>query len=117
MHIQGSELTANLIVPTLLLDGRQVPSRYGENAYQLPAGRHRVELYGQWMRRYGQALLDVDLVPGAALDVYYAAPWHQFTTGSIGFVKQPRRGAGWLAVVLVLCVLVVARTVWVAVVG
>ena len=84
MHIQGSQLTSNLIVPSLLLDGRPVASRYGENAYQLPAGRHRVELYGQWLRRYGQALLDVDIAPGAAVDVFDAAPWHQFTTAASG---------------------------------
>ncbi len=106
MHIQGSQLTSNLIVPSLLLDGRPVASRYGENAYQLPAGRHRVELYGQWLRRYGQALLDVDIAPGAAVDVFYAAPWHQFTTGSIGFVKQARKGVGGLVATSVLLVVV-----------
>lgn len=108
VHIQGNEFTSNLIVPSLLLDGRPVASRYGENAYQVPAGRHRVELYAQWLRRYGQAALDVQVSPGAATDVHYAAPWHQFTTGSIGLVPQSRKGKGWLVGVIVAMVVVFA---------
>lgn len=101
-------MTSNVITPTLLVDGHQMPSQYGANVHQVVAGRHRVELYAQWMRRYGQAAMDVDVRPGETVDVFYAAPLHQFTTGNIGLVKQPRKGLGILialfAVILVLCV-------------
>lgn len=106
VHIKGTVMTSNLIVPTLLLDGGQVPSRYGENAYQLPAGRHRVELYAQWMRRYGQAGMEVDVPPGGVVDVHYAAPFHQFTTGSIGLAPQARRGVGFFVMTMVILVVI-----------
>lgn len=115
VHIQGSVFTSSIITPTLLLNGYQVASRYGDNGFQVPAGTHRVELFAQWMRRYGQALLDVQVPPGGRVDVFYAAPWHQFTTGSIGFQKQSRKGT-WLIValaafLLLFCVIIPAALV------
>lgn len=97
--IQGNIMTSTMIVPTLIVDGYQVGSQYGVNQVPVNAGRHQVELYAQWMRRYGQAAMVVDVPAGGVVDVFYAAPWHQFTTGSIGLTKQPRKGA-WMLVVL-----------------
>jgi hypothetical protein len=94
VNIQGSMLTSSMIVPSLMIDGRLLTSQYGVNAFQVPAGRHRVELYAQWMRRYGQATLDVEVGEGGVAELFYAAPLHQFTTGSIGLTKQHRKG--WL---------------------
>lgn len=111
VHIKGSVMTSSLIVPTLLLDGGQVPSRYGENAYQVPAGRHRVELYAQWIRRYGQAGIEVDVPPGSVVDVHYAAPFHQFTTGSIGFTPQARKGVGFFVVTMAILAVVLGSVI------
>jgi hypothetical protein len=98
VNIQGSVLTSSVVVPSLLIDGRLLASQYGINAFQVPAGRHRVELYAQWMRRYGQAALDVEVGEGGVAEVFYAAPLHQFTTGSIGYTKQRRKGAVFMAI-------------------
>ncbi|MEE9965900.1 MAG: hypothetical protein K4304_12540 [Propionicimonas sp.] len=92
INIQGSTMTSSMIVPSLIVDGYRVNSRYGVNVVPVASGQHHVELYAQWMRRYGQASLAVEVPPGGAVDVYYAAPVHQFTTGSIGLTKQPRKG-------------------------
>ncbi len=100
VNIQGSIMTSNVITPTLLVDGRQMPSEYGSNDHLVAAGRHHIELYAQWMRRYGQASIDVDVRPGENVEVFYAAPLHQFTTGNIGLVKQKRKGLALLIVML-----------------
>lgn len=97
--IQGSIMTSTMIVPTLIVDGYKIGSQYGINQVPVTAGRHQVELYAQWMRRYGQAAMVVDVPAGGVVDVFYAAPWHQFTTGSIGLTKQPRKGV-WMLLVL-----------------
>ncbi|MGL5850764.1 MAG: hypothetical protein ACRCZD_08285 [Phycicoccus sp.] len=96
MTVQGSELTTNFVPPTVHVNGHQLVSRFGVTDVPVWAGRNRVEVYSQWMRRYGQATLDVDVAPGQVVPVFYAMPWHQFTTGSIGTTKQKRRGAGAL---------------------
>lgn len=85
-------MSSSLITPSLMLNGYLVSSRYGVNDFHLPPGRHQVFLYAQWMRQYGQAHLEVDVHPGQVSEVFYAAPLHQFTTGSIGVVKQTRKG-------------------------
>jgi hypothetical protein len=96
VHLQGSVMTSSMITPTLLINGQPVKASYGPNDFILPAGPYHVSAYGQWMRQYGQAALDVALYPGQTTEVFYAAPLHQFTTGSMGFTKQPRRGLGLL---------------------
>jgi hypothetical protein len=100
VNIQGSVMTSSMIVPSLMIDGRLLTSKYGVNAFQVPAGLHKVEAYAQWMRRYGQASLDVNVPPGAAVDVFYAAPLHQFTTGNMGLTKQRRKGVGVMILLL-----------------
>lgn len=92
VNIQGSVMTSNMITPSLLLDGMPMQSRYGANQLLVMPGWHRIELYAQWMRRYGQAYIDLDVAPGSFTEIYYAAPAHQFTTGNIGYTKQPRKG-------------------------
>lgn len=94
VHLQGSVLTSSMITPTLLLNNQQVRASYGANDYHLPAGQYHVSAYAQWMRQYGQAAVDLVLAPGQVVDVFYAAPMHQFTTGSMGFTKQRRKGVG-----------------------
>jgi hypothetical protein len=108
VHLQGSMLTSSMITPTLLVNNQVVKASYGPNDYFLPAGAYRVRAYTQWMREYGQAALDVALYPGQAIEVFYASPLHQFTTGSMGFTKQKRKGRalviGLIAVVMVFVV-------------
>ena len=110
LTIQGSELTTNLVAPTLRVNGWPVASRYGTQDLPVWAGRNHLDLEVQWMRTYGQAGIDVEVGPGEVVQVWYAAPFHQFTGGAIGFEKQRKPGAGFLwgllAVIVLLVVLV-----------
>lgn len=106
VHLQGSVLTSSMITPTLLINGSPVKATYGLNDYILPSGAYRVSAYAQWMRQYGQASLDVPLFPGQTTEIYYAAPLHQFTTGSMGFVRQSRKGVPVVVAIIICAVLV-----------
>lgn len=106
LTLQGSVLTSNMIPPTVTMNGHAVPASYGENVVPVHPGRIRVEASCQWLRRYGQAALDIDVAPGQTVPVFYASPYHQFTTGRMGHVPQQRPGVGGL-VVLVAALLVI----------
>lgn len=107
VHLQGSFLTSSMITPTLMLNNQQVKASYGPNDFHLPAGPYNVNAYAQWMRQYGQASLDVVLPPNHTIEVYYAAPLHQFTTGSMGFARQQRKGMVFLFGLIAFLVLIV----------
>ena len=98
LTLQGNVLTSGL-TPVVHVSGHRVNSRFGTMDVPVWAGRNRVEVHTQWMRRYGQAELDVDVPAGGVVPVFYAVPWHQFTRGAIGHEKQARPGA-WAMVVL-----------------
>ena len=114
VNIQGSVMTSSFVPPTLLINNQVVRSSYGPNDYVLPAGQYRVSAYAQWMRRYGDAALDLVLQPGHAVEVFYAAPYNQFTSGSMGFAKQQRKG---LAVLLIPLAIMFAMLVFALVLG
>lgn len=85
-----------MITPSCRLNGYSVQTVYGPQDLPVWAGRNRLDLNAQWLREYGQASIEVDVAPGAVVPVFYAAPWHQFTTGSIGTTQQSRKGVGCL---------------------
>lgn len=115
LTLQGSEMTSNMITPTVLFNGHRVPARYGPQTIPVYPGPLQIDVHAQWLRRYGEATLRVDVQPGQQIPVFYAAPYHQFTSGSIGHEKQRRKGGlaslgvagAILAVVLIVIVLVV----------
>lgn len=113
LTVQGSVMTSNALTPTVLLNGHQMKTHYGENTFPVPPGMWRVEVYCQWLRRYGQAQMDVQVGEGQATRLFYAPPFHQFSTGAIGYEQQKRKG---VAVFVGLMVLIVAIVV-LAVVG
>jgi hypothetical protein len=92
LTLQGSVMTSSMVPPSVRINGYAVPTSYGENRIPVHPGPVRVDVDCQWMRTYGQASLDFHAQPGQQVPVYYALPWHQFTTGSIGHVKQKRKG-------------------------
>jgi hypothetical protein len=94
--VQGNVLTSNLVPPTLTIDGYPAPTATGGGSTHIPimSGPHRLDVHSQWLRRYGQASLDVVLQPRSRLEVFYAPPWHQFTDGSLGLAPQQRKGLG-----------------------
>ncbi|WP_193610127.1 hypothetical protein [Nocardioides lijunqiniae] len=114
LTIQGSVMTAGLIPPTVRLNGYRVPTQYGLNTIPLPAGRWHIDVHGQWLLTYGQAALDVDIAPGHQVPVFYAMPYHQFTTGSIGFEKQKRKGVWFVYAFAGFFVALIALMVFVA---
>ena len=115
LTLQGSAMTSSINTPTVTVDGYPVPARYGMNRIPVVPGPHRIYVYGDWMRRYGQAELDVHVQQGQHVPVFYRAPLHQFTTGSIGHVTQSAKGVGFLVglvvVVLALLALITALAV------
>ena len=105
LTMQGNALTSTPNSPTVRLDGYPVPGTYGTTFYPLVPGRHRIDLHMQWMRQFGQAGLEVEVVPGQTVPVFYGPPWHQFTTGSIGHEQQPRKGLGVMVAIIATVVL------------
>ena len=93
LTMQGNVMTTGL-TPTVRIDGYPVPAAFGPNLYPLRPGRHRVDVHTQWMRQYGQAGMEIDIREGQSVPAFYAVPWHQFTTGSMGHEKQSRKGLG-----------------------
>ena len=99
LTLQGNFMTSGL-TPTVHVSGHRVNSRFGTMDVPVWAGRNRVDVHTQWMRQYGQASLEVDVPPGGVVPVYYAVPWHQFTTGAIGTEKQQRPGLAVFALII-----------------
>ncbi|RZU20271.1 hypothetical protein EV645_2501 [Kribbella rubisoli] len=96
LTIQGSAMTSNMIPPTVHLNGYPVPVKYGRNDIPVPAGPLHIDVHSQWIRVYGKAALDCTVQPNQAVPVFYASPFHQFTSGSIGHSKVKRKGLGTL---------------------
>lgn len=94
LTLQGSVMTSNMIVPSVTVNGYPVPTRYGRQDIPVHPGPVHIEASAQWLRTYGQASLDFTVQPGQVVPVFYAAPMHQFTTGSMGHEQQKRKGVG-----------------------
>ena len=110
-------LTSNFVPPTLTIDGHPAPAATGSTVIPIQPGPHHLEVYSQWLRRYGQAALDVQIPPNAMVEVFYAPPLHQFTTGELGFTPQQRKGIGCFVGLLVVLVVFVILVVLLAVLG
>lgn len=112
LTIQGSVMTSNMITPDVVINGYRIPTSYGYQQVPMQPGPVHIEAYAQWMRRYGQASMDFTIAPGQRVPVFYAAPMHQFTTGSMGHEKQKRKGlAAFLGIMALIIVPVVLMLV------
>lgn len=97
--IQGNVMSSNMITPSIRIDGLLMPSQYGMNVFQVPAGRRTVTMSSQWMREFGRGQLSVDVPAGMQAPlIYYRSPMIQFIDGNIGFEPQKAGGkvAFWL---------------------
>ncbi|HMM93540.1 MAG: hypothetical protein IE926_09535 [Micrococcales bacterium] len=110
LTLHGSGPMAGL-TPTVHVGGHLVRVRWGTQDVPVWAGRVRVEAYSQWLRRYGQAEIDVDVAPGEVVPVHYAPPWHQFARGAIGTTPQRRPGA-WFNVAVFGLLVGVPLLIW-----
>ncbi|MFD1860703.1 hypothetical protein EHW97_11205 [Aeromicrobium camelliae] len=111
LTLQGSMLTSNAITPNVRINGYPVRAQYGLNRIPMPPGRARVDISCQWLLEYGRASLEFDVRPGEAVPVFYMAPMHQFSDGSIGHEPQKRKGVAATVVVGLGFVVVVALMV------
>jgi hypothetical protein len=108
LTIQGSHMTSNLIVPTVLLNGHQMPTQYGRNVFPVPPGRWNVDMYTQWTWKFGKASLSFDVAEGQTVPVFYASPLTGFSKGAIGHVKQRKPGVlGFVLMMVVLLLFIV----------
>ena len=107
LTLQGSALTSSLITPAVTVNGSRVPASYGENVIPVYAGPNRIDVSCRWMMKYGEATLETQVPAGGQVTAYYAAPWHQFSRGAIGYDKQTRPGVVGLTVMMVVIVLIV----------
>ena len=106
LTLQGSALTSSMITPAVAVNGWRVPSHYGENVIPVYAGPNRIEVSCQWLMKFGEATLEAQVPAGGQVSAFYAAPWHQFSRGAIGYEKQKRPGAFGFAVMMAAIVLV-----------
>lgn len=115
LTLQGNRWFDNPTAPRVSLNGYPVAASYGENLVQVPAGRVEVDVHCRLLKRYGDARLDVDVLPGATVPVFYAPPHHELSHGRLG--HEPQRRAGVVPVLglalVVLNVLLVVLHVWV----
>jgi hypothetical protein len=112
LTLQGSTLTSSLITPAVTVNGWRVPAHYGENVIPVHAGANRIDVSCQWLMTYGEASLDTVVPAGGQVAAYYAAPWHQFSRGALGYDKQKRPGlVGFGLTVAVIVLLVLALVV------
>jgi hypothetical protein len=116
LTLQGSAMTSSLITPAVTVNGYCVVAHYGENLVPVWAGPNRVDISCQWLMRFGEATLPLQVPPGAQVPVFYAAPWHQFSKGAIGHERQKRSGLlGLIVMIAVVLLVVMAISVLVAV--
>jgi hypothetical protein len=92
VQLQGNKVTSSWLTPTLLINNQMMQVAYGTNDYVLPAGPYRVTVIRPLALKNGQTSLDVAVYPGQTVEMYYAVPWIRFESGSMGFVKQSRKG-------------------------
>jgi hypothetical protein len=93
LTVQGSAMSASLVPPRVTINGWPVQDAYGRRVLPVAPGYVRVEAQAQWWRTYGRASLDFVAAPGQTVPVFYSSPFTVFSDGSMGHVKQRRRGA------------------------
>jgi hypothetical protein len=82
-------------VTTLTIDGHLAPVPVsGTRQIPIMSGRHHLQVHSQWMRRYGHAAIDIDVVPGQSLEVFYAPPYHQFSNDGWRRCRRATNGCG-----------------------
>ena len=93
LHLQGSQW-ANLVVPTVRINGHSIPVRYGINDLPVWAGVNDLHVHCQWAWQYGVAEERLEVPAGGVVERHYAMPWMTFLRGSLGPVPQKRPGLG-----------------------
>lgn len=114
LTLPGSFWTNSMVAPAVTLNGYRlhVTKSSGTFDFPIPAGIHRLHAHAQWMMDYGNADIDFTIQPGQMVEIFYAAPVHQFVSrGNIGFTPQKKAGLAGLIGVLVAVFAVLALLV------
>lgn len=89
---QGTWATTSLVKPTVLLDGRPVPTVIGATVLPVAPGVHRVDVRENDFGAQAPVAAMVTVAQGRMVDVYYAPPMTRFDSGRLGAVPQERAG-------------------------
>lgn len=100
LTVQGNRFTSSMIAPHVTVNGHPLKQEYGYRRVPVPAGPVRIDVECRWTKTYGQASMSLDLAPGQAVPVFYAAPATVFSKGKIGHEKQSRAGMWVLLAIL-----------------
>lgn len=84
--------TGVIVNPTAVINGHNVPLRWGENVISAAPGVHHITIYMQWLWKVGRAEITVDNTRAPAPPVHYALPYNGFQKGAIGFQPQANPG-------------------------
>ncbi|WP_432925326.1 hypothetical protein ACQPZZ_32310 [Microbispora sp. CA-135349] len=85
-----------ILTPKIVINGHQVPGRWGRNTIPLPPGQYHLHVHLPYLLppQVGPADLTIWLQPGMALELEYRAPMWTFFRGALGPAPQPWNGKG-----------------------
>ncbi|KXP00927.1 hypothetical protein [Tsukamurella pseudospumae] len=90
LNRRGSWLTASMIRPVVLLDGRPVVTSFGSTVLPVAPGSHRLDVREGTLVNGGFVSLLVAVAPGRLVDVEYAPSRWSGRRGRLGFGGQER---------------------------
>ena len=102
--MQGSQW-ANLVVPTVRINGHAIPVKYGTNDLQVWAGVNDLHIHCQWAWQYGVAQERLEVPAGGVVERHYAMPWMTFFRGALGPVPPRRPGLGCFTAMIAVAIL------------
>lgn len=86
-----------MIAPQVTFNGYPVVvMNHGTAMIPVQPGTYVINVQNTWMWTFGRAALQVDVLPGQSVPVFYGGPYVSFERGELGVVPQQRRGLGWL---------------------
>ncbi|HUS28804.1 MAG TPA: hypothetical protein VMZ53_09845 [Kofleriaceae bacterium] len=79
-----------LMTPNIVIDGQLERRRWGTHAFEVAAGRHKVEVSYPWflIRRAGKRAVVVDVLPGQTVRIHYRANVIRYVPGTISVDAQ-----------------------------
>lgn len=95
--------------PTAIINGQEVPLKWGENVIPAPPGTHRIEIWVRYLWKFGSATIVVDNTQDSPT-LHYSAPVSSFVKGAIGF--EPQKFPGLTAAYVVYGVFAAVFVLW-----
>lgn len=94
LTIQGDAMNHSTVTPLVEFNGRRIlVPEYGTVEVGVPAGPLHIRAgFKPAPSTSGQAHLDVDIIAGQPVHVFYAPPVMKWSEGRLGLVPQKRQG-------------------------